>query len=108
MCIRDRGAELWRQVHGGAKENKYFNRRRAALEEGARAARFGVASGILPDVEGGIPAAWKKSWPHRRPTNTPQRYVLREVSSAGLQARLYGRQDACRYDPRLRNYKCCL
>jgi len=32
----------------------------------------GVASGILPDVEGGIPAARKKSWHYRRlPKNSP-------------------------------------
>src|SRR5450756_1710085 len=53
-----------------------------------------VASGILPDVEGGIPAARKEPWPYQCLTNIPQRYVLREVSSAGLEARAL-RQAGC-------------
>src|SRR5450756_1635050 len=62
-----------------------------------------VVSGIVPD-EGGIPlsrrsqtkadAARKKSWPHQCLTNIPQRYVLREVLSAGLEARAL-RQAGC-------------
>ncbi|HSY17373.1 MAG TPA: hypothetical protein VK815_03525, partial [Candidatus Acidoferrales bacterium] len=56
-----------------------------------------VASGLRPDVEGGIPAARKEPWTCQRLMNIQKRFVLCEVSSAGLEARLYGSQDGCRY-----------
>ena len=56
-----------------------------------------VASGILPDVEGGIlPPGSRVDRPeHGRAF---QRIVTACGFSAGLEARLYGRQDACRYE----------
>ena len=56
-----------------------------------------VASGILPDIEGGIPAARKQRCFETGLANVPTRATKCNAISAGLEARLYGRQDACRY-----------
>jgi hypothetical protein len=59
-----------------------------------------VASGILPDVEGGIPAA--RSRVRILPAHRTSSVSTRSNSAlkpAGLEARLHGRQDACRYIP---------
>jgi hypothetical protein len=52
--------------------------------------RHRVAAGILPAVEGGIPAA-------RTATRRFEHASRMNSHSAGRDARLYGRQDACRY-----------
>jgi hypothetical protein len=68
-----------------------------------------VASGILPDGEGGHPAARKKAAKFLRLSKIPSGLAVRAVFSAGLpvlrssllrrveKPRLYGRQDARRY-----------
>jgi hypothetical protein len=59
----------------------------------------GVAAGILPAVEGAHLAARKKPQPFGWLPKTLKRSVGSPAISAGLEARLYGRQDACRYIP---------
>jgi hypothetical protein len=56
-----------------------------------------VASGILPDVEGAHPCRPERAWMVSCLANIPVRRGWREVLSTGLEARLHGRQDACRY-----------
>jgi len=58
-----------------------------------------VAAGILPAVEGVHPAARKKPQSFGWLPKSLKRSVSSTASSAGLEARLYGRQDACRYIP---------
>lgn len=54
----------------------------------------GVAAGILPSVEGVHPAARRWPRPLLRLTNYPAAHENSCARSAGLEARLYGRQDA--------------
>jgi hypothetical protein len=55
-----------------------------------------VASGILPDVEGGIlPPGLGSASPCGSVDFKP--LIFSHIHSAGLEARLTGRQDACRY-----------
>jgi hypothetical protein len=57
----------------------------------------GVASGILPDVERRHLAARKKRCFEAGLAKVPTRAAICIAISAGLEARLYGRQAACRY-----------
>jgi hypothetical protein len=58
---------------------------------GAGAHPVRVAAGILPAVKGGI-------LPPGAVLEFSQRDSIRKATPAGQDARLYGRQDACRYD----------
>jgi len=56
-----------------------------------------VAAGILPAVEGGIlPPGKDAANTQSRPT-IPKSSASSSADSAGLEARLYGWQDACRH-----------
>jgi hypothetical protein len=48
----------------------------------------------LPDVEGGISAARKR----RCNAGDDRKFLVRRNSPPGWKPRLYGRQDACRYN----------
>jgi hypothetical protein len=56
-----------------------------------------VASGVPPDVEGGILPPVKVS-ESRETSGLGARWSGGTVNPAGREARLYGRQDACRHD----------
>lgn len=59
-----------------------------------------VASGILAAVKDGICAAQIKRWLTPEAGSFSARLVMRAVLSAGLEARLDVRQDACRHKGR--------
>ena len=57
-----------------------------------------VASGVPPDVEGGRPAARTERQKFSKTQGMISAFCVAGVLSAGRDARLYGRQDARRYD----------
>src|SRR5262245_60729500 len=63
----------------------------------AAASTLNVASGILPDVEGRHPCRPETRADEERAWDFPTRTAISRLFPPGWEARLYGRQDACRY-----------